>query len=220
LGRYFPAPPRRGGGLPPLLVFLIGAALVFGLYYLLQGVQTFIRTGGLGVVEATRQAEIVASATQQRATRIIAQITAQPTATPLPTCTDFRVIVPSAVVRSAPSPSAGVVRGFAQGEIVCVLWREPGSEWYTIDRDRSTRRRELAYMHESVIAPVNPTPTPPPTVTPLPTLTPSITPSELPSATPRAAPITATAALESAPTLPPPSTPTTLPTPTLLMQSA
>ena len=214
MGRYSPAPPRQGGGLPPPLVFLIGAALVFGVYYLLQGAQTFIRTGGLGIVEATRQAEIVASATQQRATRIIAQITAQPTATPLPTCTDFRVIVPSAVVRSAPSPSAGIVRGFAQGEIVCVLWREPGSEWYTIDRDRSTRRRELAYMHESVIAPINPTPTSPPTVTPLPTLTPSITPSELPTEPPSPTP-------RAAPTLPPP-TPTPAPpfTPTLLMQSA
>jgi hypothetical protein len=196
------------------LVFLIGAALVFGSYYLLQGAQTFIRTGGLGVVEATRQAEIIASATQQRATRIIAQITAQPTATPLPTCTDFRVIVPSAVVRSAPSLSAGIVRGFAQGEIVCVLWREPGSEWYTIDRDRSTRRRELAYMHESVIAPINPTATPPPTVTPPPTLTPSITPSQPPTEPPSPTP-------RAAPTLPPP-TPTPAPpfTPTLLMQSA
>lgn len=218
-------PPRRSGGLPPILVFLIGAALVFGLYYLLQGAQTFLRTGGLGVVEATRQAEIVASATQARSTRVVAQITALATATPQPTCTDFRVIVPSAIVRDAPSPSAAVLRGFSQGEIICVLWRDPGSEWYTIDRDRSTRRRELAYMHESVIAPVNPTATLPSTTTPPPTLTPSITPSQLPteppSATPPVAPVTATPASESAPTLPPPtSAPTITPTPTIPMQSA
>lgn len=223
MGRYSPAPPRRGGGLPPILVFLIGAALVFGLYYLLQGAQTFLRTGGLGVVEATRQAEIVASATQQRATRVVAQITALPSATPQPTCTDFRVIVPSAIVRDAPSPSAAVLRGFSQGEIICVLWREPGSEWYTIDRDRSTRRRELAYMHESVIAPVNPTATLPPTTTPPPTLTPSITPSQLPTEPPTSTPrVTATPAIENAPTLPPPptSTPSITPTPTIPMQSA
>jgi hypothetical protein len=204
-------------------VFLIGAALVFGLYYLLQGAQTFLRTGGLGVVEATRQAEIVASATQQRATRVVAQITALPSATPQPTCTDFRVIVPSAIVRDAPSPSAAVLRGFSQGEIICVLWREPGSEWYTIDRDRSTRRRELAYMHESVIAPVNPTATLPPTTTPPPTLTPSITPSQLPTEPPTSTPrVTATPAIENAPTLPPPptSTPSITPTPTIPMQSA
>jgi hypothetical protein len=223
LRRYSPAPSRRGGGLPPILVFLIGAALVFGMYYLLQGAQTFLRTGGLGVVEATRQAEIVASATQQRATRAVAQITALPSATPQPTCTDFRVIVPSAIVRDAPSPSAAVVRGFSQGEIVCVLWRDPGSEWYTIDRDRSTRRREFAYMHESVIAPVNPTATLPPTTTPPPTLTPSITPSELPTEPPSPTPrVTATPAIENAPTLPPPPTltPSLTATPTMPMQSA
>ncbi|PJF26649.1 MAG: hypothetical protein CUN53_07030 [Phototrophicales bacterium] len=226
MGRYSPAPSRRGGGLPPILVFLIGAALVFGMYYLLQGAQTFLRTGGLGVVEATRQAEIVASATQQRATRVVAQITALPSATPQPTCTDFRVIVPSAIVRDAPSPLAAVVRGFTQGEIVCVLWRDPGSDWYTIDRDRSTRRRELAYMHESVIAPVNPTATLPPTTTPLPTLTPSNRPSELPTEQPsptlRVIPVTATPVIENAPTLPPPPTlaPSITPKPTIPMQSA
>lgn len=205
------------------MVFLLGAALVFGLYYLFQGAQTFLRTGGLGIVEATQQAEIIASATQQRATQAVAQITALPSTTPQPTCTDFRVIVPSAIVRDAPSPSAAVLRGFSQGEIICVLWRDPGSEWYTIDRDRSTRRRELAYMHESVIAPVNPTATLPPTATPPPTLTPSITPSQLPTDSPSSTPqVTAAPATENAPALPPPPTltPSITPTPTLPLQSA
>ena len=38
-------------GPPALLAFLLAAALVFGVYYIWQGVQTFLRTGGLGVVE-------------------------------------------------------------------------------------------------------------------------------------------------------------------------
>jgi hypothetical protein len=187
--RRTPLRSQRGGGLPPLLVFLLGVALVFGTFYVFQGVQMFFRTGGLGVEEATRQAQIVASATRSRATRAVAQVTPMATATPQPTCTDFRVIVPSAIVRENPSANAAVITGFAQGTIVCVLWRDPGSEWYTIDRDSETRRRELAYMHESVIEALNPTPTLPPTVTPLPitaTLPPTVTP--LPSLTPEVTP--------------------------------
>ncbi|MDZ4763669.1 MAG: hypothetical protein SGI73_03895 [Chloroflexota bacterium] len=225
-------------------------ALVFGIFYLFQGAQTFLRTGGMGVEESTRQAQILASATQERATRAVRQYTAMPTATPQPTCTDFRVIVPNAIVRQSASANAAVLTSFNQGTIICVLWRDPGSEWFTIDRDTETRRRELAYMHESVIEPLNPTPTIlptetfpptaairatlPPTVTPPPSQTaltsdtarpPASTRTSAPTATPigtRSVPVTPSPApdTDNVPTLPPRTTEIPTPTEGVPMQNA
>ena len=183
-------------GPPALLVFLLAAALVFGVFYIWQGVQNFLRTGGLGVAEATQRAEVVATATAQRVTRLATSaVTLRPTATPIPPCTDFRVDVPAGIVREGPSTSSAVVTQFNEGTIVCVLQREPGTEWYAIDVNPSTRRIDLGYMHESIIEAVNPTLTPSltftpsntvspaPTVTLVPTTRPTRTPSPLPSYT-------------------------------------
>ncbi len=215
--------PRRGGGgrgPSPLLIFMIAVALVFGGFYLLQGAQTFIRTGGLGVQEATQRAMIISTATQDRVTRMATQPrTPVPTFTPIPECQDFRVSVPNAVVRNAPHSGGAIVTGLPQGSLVCVIAREPGSEWYLIDRNPQTRRIDAAYMHETVIEAVNPTltpsrtPTPLPTITEIPTETPTITPTPPPTDTPDPRP-TAT----EDPALPlgaPAITPTPSPTPNL-----
>lgn len=191
-------PSRSGGGPPAWLVFLVAVAFVFGAYYVYQGAQNFIRTGGLGVEEATARAQVVSTATSQQATRFAtsAPMTPRPTFTPIPECQDFRVIVPNAIVREGPSESSRLLGGLNAGSIVCVLGREEGSDWYSIDRNPETQRVELAYMNEVVIEAVNPTltpsrtPSPLPTVTTAPTDTPSITPlpseTPTPSRTPRA----------------------------------
>ncbi|MCS7069944.1 MAG: SH3 domain-containing protein [Anaerolinea sp.] len=173
-------PSRGSGGLPPWLVFLIAVALVFGGFYLVRGVQDFMRTGGLGVSEATARAQMISTATAVRVTRMATGgFTPLPTGTPIPECIDFRVSVSNAIVREQPSFNAPIVTSFNSGTEVCVLGRaEQNAEWYIIDADRTTRRRETAYMHESVIEAVNPTATP--TRTP----TPSRTPTPLPSVTP------------------------------------
>jgi hypothetical protein len=164
-------------------VFLVAVALVFGAFYLYQGAQNFIRTGGLGVEEATSRAQVVSTATAQQFTAAATRVasTPRPSLTPIPECIDFRVVV-NAVVRQSPSESGAVETGKTAGEIVCVLGREEGSEWYSIDLNPETRRVELAYMHEVVLEAVNPTPTPSITSTPLPTVTPA--PTDTPSMTP------------------------------------
>lgn len=212
-----------GGGPPGWMVMLIVIALVMGGFYLLQGAQNFLRTGGLGVQEATARAGFVNTATAVRVTRRATQpLTALPTATPIPECVDFRVVVPNAIVRESPSPNAALTTSFSSGEIVCVLGRAPeNTEWYMIDEDTATRRRELAYMHETVIDAVNPTPTP--SRTPLP----SITPTPLPSVTPLPVSVTPTPAIpptavpDARSTLPMPanSTLTPSPIPTVLPSS-
>lgn len=215
-------PSRGSGGLPPWIIFLVAVALVFGAFYLLRGVQDFIRTGGLGVDEATARAQIISTSTAVRVTRMATSgFTPLPTGTPIPECVDFRVIVPNAIVREQASFNAPLATSFNGGTIVCVLGRaEQDPEWYLIDLDTTTRRREAAYMHETVIEAINPT------ETPTRTLTPSLTPTPLPSVTPipnlptPIPTISPTPVLDSRATLPgdtaptPDSPPTTAATPT------
>jgi hypothetical protein len=186
---YRQRPPnrRRGSNSPPAwIIFLAGIALVFGLYYVWLGVQNFLRSGGRGVVESTAQAEIVATATAQVALPTRGAATPLPTFTPIPTCEDFIVIVPNARVRETPSESGAVIDAYVENDPVCVIGRpSPESEWYTIDQRPGTRRIETAYMHESVIAPVNPTPTPSTTPTPLPTVTATPSPTSTATTPPR-----------------------------------
>jgi hypothetical protein len=205
-------PNRRGGDGPPAwLVFLVGIALVFGVYYLWLGVQNFLRTGGGGVVESTERAQILATST---AAAILPTRTAIPPATVIPDCQDFVVTVASANVRKSPSQDAEVIKVFKENETVCVLGRPtPDSEWYTIDLLPESRRIQLAYMHESVIQAVHPTPTPSNTPTPLPTVTttpsPTVTESPVPLPT-----------KTRDPSMPDTSTPTFTPSPTPARQSA
>ncbi len=192
-----PSRPTRSGrsGPPAWFVFVVGVALVFGLFYLWQGLQTFFRTGGLGVVEATQRAQVVSTATSERSTRVqlsgINDVTPRPTNTPVPECQDFVVSVPNAIVRDAPASGGAIVTSLNEGESVCVLGLEPETEWYVIDQTPGTRRLDLAYMHETVIRAVNPTvtpsrtPSPLPTVTEAPTDTPTISPTPRPTQPPR-----------------------------------
>jgi hypothetical protein len=207
----------RGGGdgLPAWLVFLLGAALIFGLYYLWQGAQNFLRTGGLGVQESTQVADVVSSATARRDTQVLSEDnrTRVPSATPIPPCQDFVVTVPNAIVREGPSSAAGIVTSYKAGDPVCVISIAPDSEWYLIDMTPSTRRLDAAYMNQTVIRAVNPTPKPTITVTPLPTVTtaPSLTPSATFPVKPTQIPRN---------TATPTATPTPPPSPTDIRQSA
>jgi len=209
-----PSPRQRGGDGPPaLVVFLVGVALVFGLYYVWLGVQNFLRTGGRGVVETTERAVIVATITAQNLPPTQG-VTLVPSFTPIPPCESFIVIVPNARVREQPSENAAVVTSFFENDPVCVVGRpSTNSEWYTIDQRPETRRLEVAYMHESVIAAVNPTATPTDTVTPLPTVTATLSPTVTETPIPRP---TET----RDPTIPDTPTPTLSPTPTPPRQNA
>jgi len=178
------------------LAFLLAAALIFGAYYIWQGVQTYLRTGGLGVVESTQRAQQVNTATAEGITlKATLPATLLPTATEPPPCQDFSVIVPAAIVREGPSTSSTVITQFKEGTIVCVLGQDAGSDWYSIDINPSTKRIELGYMNNVLIEAANPTLTPsitltpsntvspPPTVTNVPTQSPTATSTNIPTAT-------------------------------------
>ncbi len=209
---------RRQSNPPTLLVLLIAAALVFGFFYVMQGLQTFMQTGGLGIDESTQRAVIIRSATAENQF-VPGQVafTPRPTSTPLPDCQDFRVSVPAGIVRAAPALSAEVITQHAQGTIICVIARDPNSEFYTIDANPNTRRLDLAYMHETILQAINPTPSVAPTLTasntvsPAPTVT--ITPSIIPTDTTTPLPsLTRDPAITDTPL--PTVTPTPLPSPT------
>lgn len=208
--------PRQNGGPPAILIFVIGVALVFGTYYLWIGLQNFMRTGGLGVEEATQRAMLIASATAEQVRPTVHNALLS-TTTPIPPCQDFVVTVPNAIVREQPSLNAPVVTSLFENAAVCVLGRPaPESEWYIIDSNPGTRRLEIAYMHQSVLRPLNPTSTPSRTFTPLPTVTQAPTTTRVP--------VTATPLPSPTPTRLPGITdtplPTVTPTPTIFVESA
>lgn len=197
------------GGPPSWFVFLVGIAIVFGLYYLWIGVRDFMATG-VTVLESTRQAITLntATAVQEEELRTYAP-TLLPTQTPVPACQEFVVTVPSAIVREGPTTESAIVKTVSQGETVCVIARELGSDWFIVDENTLTRRLEPVYMHQDIIRAVNPTPTasathtPAPTVTNTATYTPSNTPQVADTATPN-------------PNLTPSNTPTATATPVSL----
>ena len=179
----------RRGSQPAWLIMLIAAALVFAGWYLWQGLQTYLRSGGLGVQEAVQQAEQQASATVIRALTSAVVFAPPPTRTPVPECQPFVVVVKEAIVRTEPSREARIRRALFEGDEVCVI--APAStdpNWLLVDEEPRSRRIESVYMHRSLIRAVNPTATPVATPTPLSTITPK--PSDTPEPT---AAITATA---------------------------
>jgi hypothetical protein len=208
-------PPKRGAdGTPSWVIFLMGAALVFGLYYVGIGIRDYFQSGGMGVVESTQRADLVSSATAVQVQVIAQSATPVPTMTPLPSCTEFVVIVPNAIVREQPNTTATIVTQWALGTSVCVIGRvSENSEWYLVDSNTRTRRVDEAYMREDVIEAANPTLTPSVTFTPLPT----ITATHTPTVTATQPPIPSRTPDEDATATP---TPTPTPTPTQPFESA
>ncbi len=177
--------PRGRGGPPTWLVFIIGIAFVFGVYYLWQGAQAFLSTG-LSVLESTEQAIEQVTSTAVRFIEIQTNApTPLPTFTPVPPCLDFVVDVPSGIMRELPTTNSNIVEALDEGEVVCVIQREGDTEWYLIDRNPRTNRVDSAYMRDDIIRALNPTLTPSKTFTPAPTVTPTttLTPSDTPNPT-------------------------------------
>ncbi len=172
----------RRGSQPAWLIMLIAAALVFAGWYLWQGLQTYLRSGGLGVQEAVQQAEQQASATVIRALTSTVIFAPPPTRTPIPECQPFVVVVKEAIVRTEPSREARIKRALFEGDEVCVIAPAASDpDWMLVDEEPRSRRIESVYMHRSLIRAVNPTATPVATPTPLSTITPK--PSDTPEPT-------------------------------------
>jgi hypothetical protein len=183
------APNYASGGPPTWLVFLVGVALVFGLYYVWQGVSTYLSTRGMGIRESTELAISVNTSTAQRLATQTQSVfgTELPSATPPPNCADFRVIV-RANVRQGAGTEFPVITSFGEGEILCVLGFEAEGQWAVLDLDPRTRRLETGYMTASALEAINPTPTPSNTWTPLPTVTDAPTPTASETAQPAPTP--------------------------------
>ncbi len=202
---------RRFGwsGPPAWLVIFVAALLVFGAYFVWNGVRSYLSGSFTAIGQATRQVE--ATATAGVLPTSDSRFTPPPTRTPIPECQDFVVIVPEAIVRQCPSRNCPVMETRRQAESICVLQRDPANdEWFAVDLDDSPFFVTIGYMHESLLRAVNPTPTPTRTGTPIPTVT------DFPSNTPLPTP------LPSRPSdspVPPTLTPTPTASPTLPLVS-
>ena len=191
-------------GPPVWLLVLTAAALVFGGYLIWTGVRNYMAAELQGIAGATEVAFATATANVPPTANL--RFTPAPTRTPIPACQDFVVIVREAIIRECPNTACAIREVRHEGDVVCVLQRDyENDEWYIVDLDQSTFFTDLAYMHESIIRALNPTPTP--TITPTPTLTETPIPSDtpLPTPPPTDTPNTAT---------PPTRTPTFTPSPT------
>ena len=170
----------RRSGPPPLLIVVIGALVVFGGYYVWTGFLQFLEDGGNITAQVTRQA--FSTATAQVGPTMRPTIFMPATFTPLPPCQMFRVTAERAVYRDCPSQDnqlCPIIEVVPFDTELCVYSRAPeNSEWYVIELNPGGAYRDIVYMHQSVIKPVNPTATPSLTATPLPTVSP------LPSDTP------------------------------------
>ena len=241
LGKSPPTRPHRGspssgGGMPAWLVFVLGVAIVFGLYYLWLGVRDYtgsIGLSGIATRDAATQTAIAESvsiaagssssggqssaATLSGNANPVEPRSVEPspamTLTPIPECQDF-VILERANIRNAPNTQAGVIEVYQAGQTICVIGVAlENDEWYLIDVNPISRRVDAGYVYHTLARAINPTPrptqtpTPLPTVTPMPTQTPTFTPTPEPTQTPD-------------PDATPTPTPTPTPTVTVSYQSA
>lgn len=190
---------RQGPG--PLMTTLLAAVLVFGGYFLYMGTRKYIEQDYQSDQRATETAVINQTEIAiQQATRSFMPF---PTSTRVPDCEMFEVETDSAWVRECPSFECRGRDRFFQGQEICVLGLATdfeffdASEWYKIDMNFGESYLDVAYMHESVIRPANPTPRPSATFTPLPTITPLPTTelSPTPTSTPTNPPPTITPTL-------------------------
>ena len=160
--------PFRNGGPPFLLLLLVAFVLVFGVFFVLQGLRSFSPGVNPESISATQQAQAeLTEIASENADRFATQ-TARPTATPIPPCQEFTIRTTMANVRVEPDIDAAVLDRLPEGTTICVIQTaSPPSEWHLIDLNPNTRRIETAYMHISVLRAVYPTPRPTATVTPI-----------------------------------------------------
>lgn len=197
----------RRSGPPRIVIVVLGMGLVFSCYLMWNGFIDFLEAGGDRNVAATQAAE------SRRDTPTFAPPTVNvgPSPSPYPSCINFEVWAASGTIRECPDFSCERRDTLYYEDQVCVYGVAEdddffsADEWYLIDLNPNGAFRDLAYMHESVLRALNPTPRPSRTYTPLPTvtLTPTrVTDTPAPSATPN-------------PQTPPTATPTPPITPTL-----
>ncbi|MCU0512566.1 MAG: SH3 domain-containing protein [Anaerolineae bacterium] len=169
---------RHPAGPPAWFVFLIGVALVFGVYYLWSGVRDFLEEGAR--LSPTQQALRDQTATvEQRTSLQLAAPTRRPTLTPIPECQTYLVDTDTVNVREQPGTEFASLARLPRNTEVCVIGLQPGTDWFLIDQDTSTRRIEPGYIRADLLRSTRPTavptgtPLPPPSITPLPSATPT-----------------------------------------------
>ncbi len=171
--------PRSNGGGPPVALIIVGGMLlVFGGYFVWNGLVSFMSAQGDITAPVTQQANALIAQTQ--AIQAIPSPIVFPSATPPRICLDFRVSVVKARVRDCPKDSCTAHDTlYSQGALMCVYGPAPGAtDWYEVNLRPTGSFPQIGYMSSSVLYAVNPTHRPTMTFTPLPTVTPvPITPT-------------------------------------------
>jgi hypothetical protein len=164
---------RRGPSTP--LVIVITITLVLTCFLIWFGTLNWFQSHGFPGSEQTQTANPDSASTSDPR---FPTFDLGPSPTPIPECMDFQVDVSSALMRECPDQSCQIRFTVNYQHRVCVYGKAEastdyplGNEWYVVDINANGAFRDLVYMHESVLKPVNPTPRPTQTLTPLPTIT-------------------------------------------------
>ncbi|MBO9310595.1 MAG: hypothetical protein J7551_12515, partial [Chloroflexi bacterium] len=144
---------------------IIAALIVFGGYFLWRGALAFLSTAGDITAPATATAAATVTLRPTRTFEVPPMnliFGVRPTARP---CLEFYVTVMRARVRECPSERCETLAMPYRGNRICVYGRaEDAPEWYEVNLRPDDPIPHRAYMHQSVIAAVNPTPRPSATV--------------------------------------------------------
>lgn len=177
----------NSGSPNPILIGLLGLALVFSSYLLWTGFIAWLDEGAAN--NRAEESTVAARSTSTfEAFVSVPTLVVYPTSTPIPDCEYFTVRGPQAAfVRECPSTTCDDISFVEANETVCVVGRAQSEEypnadeWFEVLLEPDAFLPEITYMNEITLRAVNPTPTVTPTFEPLPTVTP-VTPAAQPSA--------------------------------------
>jgi len=178
----------HGNGPPRWMQVVIGVLIAVGGFTILRGVMTFIETEGTMVTAPTftAVAQVILNRTgSPRGPTLDFTNVSKVALTPTRVCQMFKVKVVKARIRDCPKETCETLSLPPQGASICVYGTAANApDWYEINTDPADPFYRPAYMHQSVLAPENPTPKPLKlaTVTPAPVKPTVPSPTSIPTA--------------------------------------
>src|SRR5450432_2377740 len=154
---------------PTWFVVITGVLLVFGGYFIWRGFLFWADANfSFTPPTATISSDSNSSAANKSGTKFtILDLTktVAVTASPTPSCQQFRVKVLRARVRECAKDTCNTISLPEQGAVFCVLRVAPdATDWYVVNLKPDDPIGQIGYMSSSVLVPVNPTPKPSPTL--------------------------------------------------------
>jgi len=171
---------------PVWWIILLASLMTFGGCMLWRGLTDFLSSAGDITAPVTQAAAATAQRTPNVPTPDVEPLNLVFRTPPTPRpCLDFYVTAVRARIRQCPNERCETLKMPYQGNKICVFGpAKDAPDWYEVNAEPQQAIPLLGYMHQSVIAAMNPTPRPTRTPRPSATPRPSRTPTAFPTVTP------------------------------------